>query len=239
MSADDRYLEPIKRTHQEAVMSLLGSAADHLRLVGESGAHQSEISPFAYAALVRSAITTGSTAMWLVDGDQDTRRERALVFNAADLRSYRTFIENTEAGYAAQEAQGVEAELAILNERLDWVLAEFNKVTGRSLGRAIELERCASDSKMVRYAGEQLDPSLARPGLTVGQELLAQWQFLSGYAHGRPWAYRPAMTVTGPGAEPGLKTQQISGDPNAIMHHAQWALLVLQEALRKAVLLAR
>lgn len=54
----------------------------------------------------------------------------------------------------------------------------------------------------------------------------------SGYAHGRPWAYLPNKTSTGPADASGLERVRIDGDPMFIIGGAAAAMELIEESFR-------
>lgn len=236
MDHDDQYLTPIRRSFQETPMQLLGSAADHLRLVGMSGANQPELNPFASATLVRSAITSAATSLWVLHGEQKIRRIHMLEVLAHDSASYRTFITNTRAMHTTDEATTeVNKELGSMDRRDQWIITEYNALAGPTVKNKATIKQitgAVSDTEMVRTAGDMLGSVLATRGLSSGQEVLAMWQRLSGYAHGRPWAYLPNKTSTGPADASGLERVRIDGDPMFIIGGAAAAMELIEESFR-------
>lgn len=235
MDVDDRYLEPVKRSFQEHVWQFLGSAADHLRLIGESGRVQPATNPFAFATLARSAITTTATALWFLDGDQPTRRTRILEIIANDFASYAKYRATVEPVFTAPEEQRkFSDEGQVLADRTDWIVAEYNSLTGANFQGLNGIGSQVSDTTMVRAAGSFLDPSWFTRGLGPDAELFALWQQLSGYAHGRPWAYQSAKTTASPADANGLAPTTISGDPELIITSAAAAMTLIEIAFDKA-----
>jgi hypothetical protein len=241
MAADDQYLEPVKRTSQEYVWQLLGSAIDHLRLVGESGQRQQESNPFAFCTLIRTAITTASTALWILGADdRATRRNRILQVVAADYASYIRFRDTVKQGMSTpEEAAAFDREGDILDERTGWIIAEYVAPTAKRRTTLRQVEGEVSDTAMVKSAGALLDASQFAGDIDQGVELDAAWQLLSGYAHGRPWAYQAAKTTSGPESPDGTAPTTISGQDWQILGCAALALALIRLAFERAEALSR
>ncbi|GAC51140.1 hypothetical protein [Gordonia aichiensis] len=239
MHSDDLYLTPVMRSFQELVWQFLGSAVDHLRVIGTSGSRQPATSPFAFATLARTAITTAATALWFLNDDQVERRVRILEIIAADLVSYAQFRTTIkEAITSPEDAQEFEDETQVLDTRTTWIVTEHNSLTNHDRSSIKAVSGAVTDTGMVRAAGLLLEPMQFIPGLQSDAELVALWQLLSGYAHGRPWAYQAAKTH-GPTDANGLAPTTISGDPELILGVAAIAVKLVEIACDTADNLSR
>ncbi|WP_454163552.1 hypothetical protein [Gordonia iterans] len=193
MAADDQYLEPVKRTSQEYVWQLLGSAIDHLRLVGESGQRQQESNPFAFCTLIRTAITTASTALWILGADdRATRKKPDLQVVAADYASYIRFRDTVKQGMSTpEEAAAFDREGDILDERDGSIIAEYVAPTAKRRTTLRQVEGEVSDTAMVKSAGALLDASQFAGDIDQGVELVAAWQIIQWLCP------RPPLGVSG------------------------------------------
>lgn len=228
IAADNAYLDPVKRTFEEYVWQFLGSAIDHLRLIGQAGSRQPATNPFAFATLARTAITTTATARWLLDGNQATRRVRILEVIANDNASYEDYRRTVKPKFTSpEEMKKFDDETQELNRRASWLLAEYKSATGKNPAKLKSIGSNVTDTMMVKAAGNFLDPTLFANGLGPDAELLSMWQHLSGYAHGRPWAYQGAKTTTGPVDANGQAPQTISGNPTTIISAAAAVLTLM------------
>ncbi|MFE0752165.1 hypothetical protein [Gordonia sp. NPDC058843] len=228
MAADNAYLDPVERTFEEYMWQFLGSAIDHLRLIGEAGSSQPTTNPFAFATLARTAITTTATALWFLDSNQATRRVRILEIIAKDYASYEGYRRTVEPGFTSpEEVKEFGDETQELNRRASWLLAEYKSATGKTPTKLKSIGADVTDTMMVRAAGSSLDPALFTNGLGPDAGLFSMWQHLSGYAHGRPWAYQGVKTTTGPVDGNGQAPQTISGDPTTIISAAAAVLTLM------------
>lgn len=235
MDVDDRYLAPVKRSFQEHVWQFLGSAVDHLRLIGESGKDQPATNPFAFSTLARTAITTTATALWFLNADQNTRRVRILEVIADDFASYTKYRNTVQSAFTSPEdSRRFADEGNELAKRADWILAEYNLLAGTKSKNLNAVGSRVTDTVMVQAAGSLLDARWFTRGLGPDVELFALWQQLSGYAHGRPWAYQSAKTTSGPGDANGLVSTTISGDPSLIINAAAVVMILIEIAFGEA-----
>jgi hypothetical protein len=221
------------------VWQLLGSAIDHLRLVGESGRRQSGTNPFAFATLVRTTITATATALWILNEDRDVRRRRLLEVVADDYNAYRTFRNVVAAKVPQQERADFDAEATVLSSRSAWIVAEYNSLAGVVCKNLKEITQKTSDRDMVLSAGAYIDPTPFTDGLGPDGQLLGAWKVLSGYAHGLPWAYKAAKTTSGTVDADGLAETTISGDPEMIINTSAFSLSLIEIAFTKADALCR
>ncbi|MEY1677895.1 hypothetical protein AB4Z55_27370 [Gordonia sp. ABKF26] len=235
IAADNAYLNPVKRTFEEYVWQFLGSAIDHLRLIGEAGSRQPVTNPFAFATLARTAITTTATALWSLDSNQATRRVRILEVIAKDYASYEDYRRTVEPKFTSpEEVRKFDDETQELNRRASWLLAEYKSATGKTPTKLKSIGADVTDTLMVKAAGNFLDPAPFTNGLGPDAELLSMWQHLSGYAHGRPWAYQGAKTTIGPADANGQAPQTISGQPTTIISAAAAVLTLMDTAFDTA-----
>ncbi|MFC9790048.1 hypothetical protein [Rhodococcus sp. NPDC127528] len=168
----DRMLRGSGLSLRGTVVQLIHSALDHLDLAGrDADPHE-----FAHPTLVRSAITTAATALWLMAGPIDEQCYRTLQFGYRDQVYRRQYLEtNRAAPGECADADAKRAELLAAAGTLRPGLSERRF-------RAID-----SDSFIVAQAG-LLMPQDALGGPDPATEVTAQWNLLSAYAHGRTWA---------------------------------------------------
>lgn len=168
----DRMLRASGLSLHGTVVQLVRSALDHLDLAGRDvGAHE-----FAYPTLIRSAITTAATALWLMAGPVDEQCCRTLQFGYRDQVYRRQYLEASRAGPGACAAADM--------RRAELLAAARALRPGLSERRFHSID---SDSFIVAQAGLLMPPD-ALGGPDPAMEVLAQWNRLSAYAHGRSWA---------------------------------------------------
>ncbi|MDG3010384.1 hypothetical protein G4X40_09505 [Rhodococcus sp. D2-41] len=168
----DRTLQPAGLSLSGTVVELLRSALDHLDLASRDG----DPHEFAHPTLLRSAITTASTALWMMAGPVDEQCYRTLQFGFRDQVFRHQYLEIARADPTAQAAVDARCdELAAAARTLRPELSErrFHTID--------------SDSYIVAQAGLLMAPG-ALGGRDPAVEVLTQWNLLSAYAHGRSWA---------------------------------------------------
>jgi hypothetical protein len=244
IAADDRYLHPIYRTFQQAVVECLLTALDHLRFLAWRLQNRDEPFPYAQFTLIRTAITAASTALWMLSGStRDERRIRALEFYLKDFKSYASWIDTVKAGpqhqnLPAADQVKVDAERVELDARQDLIVqmanALLNPPTPISSG---SFANRTSDTKMVTIAGGAT-PSLGVGGFDPAITLLNTWQTMSGYAHARPWSALRGRHVEGSDPVTGMVRVTQKGDPHALLDAAFRGLQVIEQAVGRLVALS-
>lgn len=168
----DRVLRPAGLSLSGTVVELVRSALDHLDLASRDG----DPHEFAHPTLLRSAITTASTALWMMAGTTDEQCYRALQFGFRDQVFRHQYLETARAD---------PTERAAVDARCDELAAAARALRpGTSARRFHTID---SDSYIVAQAGLLMAPD-ALGGRDPAVEVLTQWNLLSAYAHGRSWA---------------------------------------------------
>ena len=237
IAADDPYLHPIGRTFHQDVVQCLLSALDHLRFLVWSLKNRDEPFPYAQFSLIRTAITAGSTALWLLSGDtRDERRIRALEFSLKDIRSETAWVTTVRAFPQNQNPSAEDlARLEEMERRQDWIVEQANALLNPTppFTRRTFAKR-TSDTAMVKTAGLAISggaPGDFDPAIT----LLNTWQAMSGYAHARPWAALPGREITGTDPTTGRWKVTQKGDPNRLLDAAFRGLPAIEAAVMRLV----
>ncbi|SEM09865.1 hypothetical protein [Rhodococcus maanshanensis] len=168
----DRMLRPSGLSLHSTVVQLICSALDHLDLAGRG----TDPHEFAHPTLIRSAVTTAATALWLMAGPIDEQCYRTLQFGYRDQVYRRQYLVTSRAGLrecAAADARGAELLAAARTVRPGLSERSFRTID--------------SDSFIVAQAGLLMRPD-ALGGPDPATEVPTQWNLLSAYAHGRNWS---------------------------------------------------
>lgn len=241
--ADDRFFHPVFRTLSQDVSQCLLSALDHLRFLVWSLKNRDQPYPIAQATLIRTAITGGATALWMISGATSfERRCRAMQFMFNDTRSQINWMDSTGSQppnmkRPADETASFRAVHTELDRRLDWLVGQANALleppeplTRRTYGR----QHITSDTDMVKAAGS-ITPAIGTGGWNSGLVLLNSWQVLSGYAHARPWATALGSKIVVNDSKPHPTTGAIKvtaeGDPDRLLDFAFRAVLVVVKGI--------
>lgn len=167
----DRMLRESGLSLHGTVVQLIRSVLDHLDLAGrDRDPHE-----FAHSTLVRSAITSAATALWIMAGPIDEQCYRTLQFGYRDQVYRRQYLETS---------RGRSRECTDSDSRRAALLA-----AARTLRPDLSERRfhtIDSDSFIVAQAGLLMPPD-ALGGTDPAVEVPAQWNLLSAYAHGRNW----------------------------------------------------
>jgi hypothetical protein len=237
IAADDAYLHPVYRTfHQDVVQGLL-TALDHLRFLSWSLRNRDEPFPYAQFSLIRTAITAGATALWLLSGDtRDERRIRALEFSIKDIRSEVAWVNTVKAFPQNQQRSTDDQEwVQEMERRQDWIVEQANSLlnptepfTRKSFSKR------TSDTDMVEIAGSAI-PAGATGDFDPAITLLNTWRAMSGFAHARPWAALPGREITGTDPVTGRWNVTQKGDPNRLLDAAFRGLPAIEQAAGRLV----
>jgi hypothetical protein len=132
----------------------LGSALNHLQLVGETLSDRGEPHPFAEATLIRTAITAASYSLWTLHDDATERRNRALQFNFKDLDGWGGYYRTDRQDPAATEDDRAKANDVIVDarRRKEWIVELPNLRIGASQ-MFRDVERCPWQA--VRVAAQE------------------------------------------------------------------------------------
>jgi hypothetical protein len=132
----------------------LGSALNHLQLVGETLSDRGEPHPFAEATLIRTAITAASYSLWTLHDDATERRNRALQFNFKDLDGWGGYYRTDRQDPAATEDDRAKANDVIVDarRRKEWIVELPNLRIGASQ-MFRDVERCPRQA--VRVAAQE------------------------------------------------------------------------------------
>ncbi|MCV7442032.1 hypothetical protein H7K33_07330 [Mycobacterium paraense] len=243
IAEDDAYLHPIYRTFHQDVVQCLLSALDHLRFLSWSLRNRNEPFPYAQFTLIRTAITGGSTALWMLSGStRDERRIRALEFSFKDIRSEVAWVDTVRAFPQNQDLNGEDHQewADEMGRRQDWIVEQANSLLNPTtpLTRRSFAKQCTTDTEIVTLAGRAL-PAGATGSYDPAITLLNTWQTMSGFAHARPWAALPGREITGTDPVTGWWKVTQKGDPNRLLDAAFRGLPAVEEAVRRLVALSR
>jgi hypothetical protein len=163
LSGDDKASSPYQVSH--AVRMCLAAGVDHLDAVRALLLELGKLHNAAPFSLVRGALENLSAAFWILHPTlRDARIERALRWHAKNFKD----------SHKALEPIGKSTEA-----RREARLAKLDKI---AVPRGISTKTVRGayfSSDVVAYVEEH----------STRSDPLLSWNFCSGYAHGRPWAY--------------------------------------------------
>ena len=238
---EDAYFRPVYRTVEHCIMAPLHSALDHLELVAETLNNRSVPGPYAESTLIRTAITAGSTALWmLAPGEVTERRRRTLEFIFRDVDGYLSWLRQLKTeGFPVDEDQAAELDRIIGEmpaERLEWIVARVSELSPEGVPVTVEQFRGrqykTSDTKIVTEAARALDP-VPQGGFDPEPKLVSTWKYLSGFAHGLSWQSVGDWQVHGKDEETGKWTVTVQADPNRLLNGAFAAVIVVEKAISR------
>ena len=220
VSDENAFLAPIYRPFALCTKQPLGSALDHLELVAETLKSKGEPHSFAEATLIRTAITAASYALWMLSDDADERRYHALQFAFKDYDGWSSYVrtegQNPETPDPARYAADAAEAIAEFDRRRDWIVTQANVLTGESWTVRQFRDRLPSDTAVVEQAGTRV---------------LSPWRFLSGYAHGLPWAtVGNQVPLSDPDPETGAITVSQRGNPEQLLDASFYTIAVIERA---------
>ncbi|OHU60568.1 hypothetical protein BKG83_00190 [Mycobacteroides chelonae] len=175
---DDKFLRalPISHPFQDYVRLPLHSALDNLGLVAETLNTSGPIHLYAEKSLIRTSLTTASWALWILDLDQKNRRSRALRFAFKNIDGLFSYFRNDPTLDSSTDPNFLEG---------------MDRIQGAIVDCANDLEGKEWDVNSYRHnrTGNSDTAVVRSAGIAIGAtDLLKTWQFMSGYAHGLPWA---------------------------------------------------
>ncbi len=195
LDADNNYLSQFSASFQELVVTRLFSTFDHLQLVAWTLETMGGLI-FSQFSLLRSALAGAATAHWIVSGEEDKRRMRALRLAYYDLNQEAIFARLQVADAAMHEPEQSESlrkasELIdSAPERLEKIYEEYCRLlakTGKTkmpkldgFGNINETELISEISRAVHALGQY----------TSDTEVERQYRLMSGFVHNCAWAPR-------------------------------------------------
>ncbi|GCE37973.1 hypothetical protein Rhow_000857 [Rhodococcus wratislaviensis] len=130
---------------------------------------------YAHSTLLRSAITSASAALWVMDPDTNERRLRALRSSHEDIRNEINYLDEFDHAAAGADPDEARAYIESRIAKKQRLLAN-----GVTLGfEDSQVKQKESDFNMVTYAKSRLP--------NHGSDLTSEWRLLSGRAHGLNW----------------------------------------------------
>lgn len=239
--ADYMYFKPIYTTFQQGVVQCLLSALDHLRFLAWSLESHEIPFPYAQASLIRTAITGGATAVWMVGGNMVERRSRALEFNFNNLRSHRKWMdtlatEPKNQQHSDEEKAVIDAQRDEIKRRLNWIVQQANTILAPTVPFTTSSysSQLTSDTDIVQMAGNCVPALRGSAGWDSRVTLWHTWQLLSGYAHARPWSSLYGSKNIVKNATPsktGAIEISLQGDPDKLLDYAFRSLRVVEAGI--------
>ncbi|MHA6739078.1 hypothetical protein [Rhodococcus erythropolis] len=218
------------RSYRETVSVPIMSALDHLRLVTGSVLGFKGTLPFAHATPLRTALTVASTALWLMDGDNEKRSLRAAMLNYHDHKNYLIYLGLRP---AERYPELVEHQAEIGRRRDSFAteaLALGVDVTDRHW-------KMPNDYDMTVAAAKMMDRSMWGDEWMPEVEIPSQWRMLSAYAHGLRWATAPGC-VQGEPDLAGLASTTMTFSMDRLMESTSIAKAVVITAMNRYYVLA-
>ena len=236
LEADNNFLAPFRSSFQSLVTHRLFSVFDHLQLVAWTLEALPRPLIFSQFSLVRAALAGASTANWVISGDSNLRRRRALRLAFYDLEHETNFSKIHVTNQSMQEPENDEALAkcqAFLDEsasRLSAIHQEYCNLyaaTGRTrmpsfdgFGKINETEIVKETSKTFYQLGK----------MTNDIEIELQYRLMSGFVHNCQWATQTGATMTQEGLSDKTVTYGLSGSAENIYNGALTAFDVAKLA---------
>lgn len=236
---ENTFLAEIRVVYSLLAKQPLGYALDHLNLVVESLQGRDEPHPYAEATLIRTAITASSWSLWLLTAE---RRLRALQFCFKDIDGFIGFMgsQRLDPLLTVEQRERCDEVIEGMKGRQHWVI---DQVDGRATTTKYHTRekfrgKLPKDTAVVQAAAWALpEPTTA---FDARQRLVEAWRFMSGYAHGLPWASAGDRVPVGePDPETGQIPVQIRGNPDNLLTGAFCAWAVIDAATERLKQLSR
>lgn len=234
LAAEDLALPVLPVSHL-AWMNLL-AAVDHLQALRDLWMGTKSLHAFASNTLLRSAILTASTCVYLLDDSPGvTRRERQMRAGLAAVSDFEDALQFHKAasvladslGHAAVQASGRGA--AALDQRVDMAraAAKANGATAAQVRGGLKAYLCVKTAAQV--LGRTSPGTGDRQVITVGLNTI--WQQGSADAHGRYWQWQQRSRLKVTPHEDSLR-MTVAANLDEVVMGLQAAFLVTNECWR-------
>lgn len=233
IAQEDAFLASISQSFQFFVKQPLGSALDHLQLVGETLTAKGQPHSFAETSLIRTAITASSYSLWMLHDDPKVRRLHGLQFAFRDGFGYSKYVKAAKPDPETnrEDADKADEVLIEIAHRRDWIVLEANRLETVTRTPDKYRDSMDSDTKVVGHAATIVPKA---------SKLVDVWQYMSGYAHGLPWpTHQNWQVVDGPDADTGMVTVKQVGNPDQLLEASFLAVLVIEKAIEQFKILGR
>lgn len=224
---DARFLHALQISFpfQDYVRLPLHSALDNLSLVAETLNTKGPEHLYAEKSLVRTALTTAAWALWILDENQKDRRSRVLRFAFKNIDGMMSYYRNNATSDGPMTLEFFEKILGAIVDCADALEGGKRNVHSYRYDRTGN-----SDTAVVRSAGSSIG----------AVDLLKTWQFMSGYAHGMPWAALVSATETPiENRVHGLRLPMHTPNPARLLAASDLALTVIERAIERFEILSR
>lgn len=228
---DDRVFSVMSM--REMVRGSIVAALDCLLLACWSLDKGHAVRGHGHAALVRSSLSASTTALWLLDDDQDERRLRGLQLARAQCLAEREHVENIAPGFLVQGGPPVGPFVESRRQRVAKVIED-----GAALGFGEAMVKAKpKDKTMVKLGGDRIPPDLL-PGGDPGAHVLSEWRLLSARAHGFQWPIKYGADEQPHADDPRFVTMNVAVSPDRILGSIRIALIAGRVALDRYAELA-
>lgn len=165
LAGDDRVADPYQVSH--AVRAALGSSIDHMHAVVNLLGEAKALHPMAPFTMLRSALESSATALWLLQpSNRSERLTRRLRLAAADTRD----------ADQARRGAGLTSP-----QPLDEQLRQLQDICRRGSGDTQTIAASAPSATSILEHADQV--------LGSHWDFLTAWRICSGIAHARQWAH--------------------------------------------------
>lgn len=232
--ADDQFLRRFNTTLHQLTVSRLLSSLDHLQLAARSLESREELVYCQYS-LIRTALTTASTALWLIHGGLTQRRLRALNLAFFDLDQQVKFArclvdaKNRRDPRNNRLKREAKSLVASAPARFAAIHREYKETAGTTI-----------DPRNLRKFNEtdvviEVGRYVCTKGLISNEsELLLQYRMMSGFVHGLVWStYSGAKVRNFQGDKSAMV--ELKGNSSNIYNGATTVLIVARAAKARLV----
>lgn len=181
LAVDDKDL--VTAPVRTAAWSGLLSAVDHLALMTDLAKDELNMRPTSLYTPARAALLGASQAVWVLTGNRETRRARALSIAEDERAKHRTFLWDYANDDYVKDNFSQEF-MADLNDQTAKLSAEITRI--RELRK--EFPKIDSDATtMMREAAAHLTSTGPVVDQWMRLALAYEWRVASAAAHGRSW----------------------------------------------------
>ncbi|WP_433629132.1 hypothetical protein [Nocardia sp. CA-120079] len=231
VATDDKLFSVMSMT--ELINGQLVAALDCLLLATWSLNKSGYARGHGHPALIRSALTPATCALWIMDDDPNQRRLRALQIAYAQAEAESLHVRDIAPGWRQPGETGIGAFIDSRAERRQRVVAD-----GEQLGFSEkQIKSKPKDQDIVRRGGDRLPDGWLFDN-SPGAYVISEWRLLSGRAHGFQWPIKLGSIPIANSARPDFETYDVAWSLDRALGSVRVALRVARYAMDRWAFLA-
>ncbi|MGW5514191.1 hypothetical protein [Nocardia africana] len=223
VAGDDKAFSVMSMT--ELLSGQLAAAVDCLLLATWTLNETGHARGHGHPAIIRSAITPATCALWIMDDDESERRIRALKIAYTQAEAESLHVRDIAPSWRHPDAKGIGAFMESRERRKQGIIED-----GARLGfTEKEIKHKPKDQDIVRGGASRLPVGWL--GDNPGASVISEWRLLSGRAHGFQWSIKYSSEPVGDGDREGFATYDLGWSLDRALGSVRVALRVLRFGL--------